>query len=279
VVAVYVAAGEHSGTEQEAASGSGGAAIIHYVVRQTLVPPDGSPQLVSTDERWQLGDGPRARTVSHLEGAGPLQGQTSESVVTSTQTLTYVPASETESEQIIRYRASDDFAAIPEDPPTFAAPPIGGSPEVGDPRTVPDRLANGDEDVTQLADATVRDIAVKQFQVGDCGEPTRTERSSDTQTLETVPHRAIVALTRDTLTPVRVTHEPCPTDKPDGLGTRILDYLSFEELPATPQNMGLLELSPHPGVPTVDGIAIDKAEEHDDAATPTPTPDAPRTGG
>jgi hypothetical protein len=43
--------------------------------------------------------------------------------------------------------------------------------------------------------------------------------------------------------------------------------------------MQLLELSPHPGVPVVDGIEIDKAEERDEArpaptVTPTPTPTA-----
>jgi hypothetical protein len=289
VVAVSIAGSERSGEEQEAISGSGGAAIIHYVVRETWGGPDGTRQPAFTHEHWQLGDGSRARTVSHWEGAGPLQGTTTEDVATSTQTLAYRPASEHQSATIIRYRASDDFEAIPEDPPTFGAPPIGGSPEVGDPRAVPDRLADGDDDVTQLADATVRDIAVEQFQVGDCGESTSSKRKSDRDAAVPVPQRAIVALARDTLTPVRVTYEPCRSDEALGHETRILDYVSFEELAHTPENLKLLELSPHPGVPVVDGIEIDKAEERDEAGTtpepvPTPTPDqgtlvAPSNGG
>jgi hypothetical protein len=265
VVAVWISGGERRGEEREATSGSGGGAIIHYVVRESFGVPDGSPQPVGTHERWQLEDGSRARTVSHWEAAGPLQGTTSEDVVTSAQTLAYRPASEDEPARIIRYRASDDFEAIPEDPPTFAAPPIGGSSEVGDPRDVPDRLAAGDKDVTRLADATVRNIAVKQYQVGSCAS---------------VSQRAVVALARDTLAPVRVTHEPCPSDTPQPLETRILDYLSFEELRPTPQNQELLELSPRPGVPVVDGIEIDKAEERDEAGpAPTPTPIVPPAGG
>jgi hypothetical protein len=290
VVAVSIGGSDRSGDEQEAASGSGGAAIIHYVVRESWGAPDGSRQPAFTHEHWQLEDGSRARTISHWEGAGPLQGKTTEDVATTTQTLAYRPDSEQQSASIIRYRASDDFAAIPEDPPTFGAPPIGGSPEVGDPRAVPGRLADGDEDVTQLADATVRDIAVKQFQVGDCGESTSTKRKSGRAAVA-VPQRAIVALARDTFAPVRVTFEPCPSGQALPHDGRILDYVSFEELAHTPENLKLLELSSYPGVPVVDGIEIDRAEERDEAgatpeAVPTPasTPDqgalvAPSNGG
>jgi hypothetical protein len=270
VVVVAVWAGEPSGDEEEAVTGSGGAAIIHYVVREGFGAPDGSRQPAATHEHWQLEDGSRARTVSRWEAPGPLQGTTSEDVVTGTQSLAYRPASEEQPARIIRYRASDDFAAIPEDPPPFAAPPIGGSPAVGDPRTVPDRLAAGDGDVSRLPDATVRDVAVKRFQVGDCGESTSGRRNT-TPPVDTVSQRAIVALARDTLTPVRVTLEPCRMP----VGPVVLDYLSFEELAATPENLELLELSPHPGVPVVDGIEIDKAEERDEARpAPTPTPTA-----
>jgi hypothetical protein len=279
-VAMSVSGDEGSGDEQDATSGLGGAAIIHYIVRESSGSSDGSRQPVVTSENWQLEDGSRARTVPHWEAAGPLQGTTSEDVVTSTLSLAYRPASQGQSATIIRYRASDDFAAIPEDPPPFGAPPIGGSSEVGDPRTVPDRLAAGDKDVAQLADATVRGIAVKQFEVGNCGESTSTGRNRDLQAAVPVPQPAIVALARDTLTPVRVTQQPCPSDTPEPSDTRILDYLSFEDLPTTPENLKLLELSPHPGVGVVDGIEIDKAEERDDAArTPTPTPTAPGAGG
>jgi hypothetical protein len=282
VVAVSIA-GSGRSEEREAASGSGGGVIIHYTVRESWVAPDGSRQPAFTHEHWQLEDGSRARTVSDWEGAGPLQGKTTEDVVTSTQTLAYRPGSDDQSASIIRYRATDDYAAIPEDPPTFGAPPIGGSPDVGDPRTVPGRLADGDEDVTQLADGTVRDIAVKQFQVGDCREATRTKRKGD-QVAVRMPQRAIVALARETLAPVRVTYEACRGDRATALEGRILDYLSFEELAHTPENLKRLELSPYPGVPVVDGIDIDKAEERDEGGpapesvpTPTATP-APDEG-
>jgi hypothetical protein len=276
VVALSVSGGERGGDEREAGRGTGGAAIVHYVVRERWGAPDGSQQPAFTHERWQLDDGSRARTVSRWEGEGPLQGTTSEDVVTSTQTLAYRPATEDGPANIIRYRASDDFAAIPEDPPAFAAPPIGGSSEVGDPRAVPGRLADGDDDVTQLEDTTVRGIPVTQFQVGDCRESTP---NNDADGPVALPQRAIVALTRDSLTPVRVTHEPCSSDLPEGLDARTLDYLSFEVLTPTPENLAQLEMSPHPGVPVVDGIEIDKAEERDEAAPrPTPTPEAPRTG-
>ena len=85
----------------------------------------------------------------------------------------------------------------------------------------------------------------------------------------------IVSLARDTQAPVRITYEPCSDD---GFPvTRILDYLSFDELPQTSGNLRRLELSPHPGVPVVDGIEIDKREERSDPAQnlrPTPTPRA-----
>ena len=270
IVVVAVWGGEPGGDEEEAASGSRGAAIIHYVVRERI-----GRQLAATHEHWQLDDGSRARTISHWEAPGPLQGTTSEDVVSSTQTLAYRPASEQQDASIIRYRASDDFAAIPEDPPTFAAPPIGGSPEVGDPRALPERLAAGDKEVKGLPDATVRDVAVKQFQVGDCRESTSAQPST-TPPVDTMSERAVVALARDTLEPVRVTFEACQLP----VGSRVLDYLSFEELAQTPENLELLDLSPHPGVPVVDGIDIDKAEERDEAGPPpTPTPTAPLTGG
>jgi hypothetical protein len=79
---------------------------------------------------------------------------------------------------------------------------------------------------------------------------------------------------------VRVTEEPCPNDTLQPVDTRVLDYLSFEELPPTPENLKLLELSRHPGVPVVDGIEIDKAEKRDEAGpAPTPTPTAAPPGG
>jgi hypothetical protein len=275
VVVVAVWGGERGRDEVEAVSGSRGAAIIHYVVRESIGAPDGSRQPAATHEYWQLQDGSRARTVSHWEAPGPLQGTTSEDVVTGTESLAYRPASEGQPATIIRYRPSDDFAAIPEDPPTFAAPPIGGSPEVGDPRAVPDRLAVGDKEVRRLPDATVRDVAVKQFQVGDCAESTSSRRNT-TPPVDTISQRAIVALARDTLAPVRVTLEPCRLP----VGSRVLDYLLFEELAPTPENRELLELSPHPGVTVVDGIEIDKAEERDEPGpAPTPTPTAASTGG
>ncbi len=271
VVAVSIAGSDGSGDEQEIAGGSGGAAIIHYVVRETW----GAGQPAFTHERWQLEDGSRARTVSQWEGEGPLQGTTTEDVVTSTQTLAYRPGTEHEPARIIRYRATDDFAAIPEDPPSFGAPPIGGSPEVGDPRALPARLADGDPDVTQLSGATIRGIAVERYRVGDCGEAP----SSD-QVVVPLLQRAVVALARDTHTPVRVTFESCPGGGSVGLEDRILDYDSFEVLPHTPANLERLELSPHPGVPVVDGIEIDMAEERDEAGeaprpVPTPTPPPP----
>jgi hypothetical protein len=265
LAAVAVWGGERGADEEEAVSGSRGAAIIHYVVRESLGAPDGSRQPVATHEHWQLQDGSRGRTVSRWVAPGPLEGTTSEDVVTRSQSLAYRPASEEQPATIIRYRPSDDYAAIPQqDPPTFAAPPIGGSPEVGDPRAVPDRLAVGDKEVSRLPDATMRGVAVEQFQVGEC------DKAASIPPAVTMPQRAIVALARDTLTPVRVTLEPCL----QSVGSRVLDYLSFEELAPTPENRALLELSPHPGVPIVDGIDIDKAEERDEPApmaTPTPT--------
>jgi len=105
--------------------------------------------------------------------------------------------------------------------------------------------------------------------VGDCDKATSSRRNA-TPPVVTMPQRAIVALARDTLTPVRVTLEPCRLS----VGSRVLDYLTFEELAPTPANRELLELSPHPGVPIVDGIDVDKAEDRDEpgpAPTPTPT--------
>jgi hypothetical protein len=270
VVAVSVSVDGGRGDEREATGGFGHAAITHYVVRESSGSPDGSRTPVSTSESWQLDDGSRARTITHWEGAGPMQGTTWEDVTTRTLSLAYRPASAGQSATIIRYRASDDFAAIPEEPPPFGAPPIGGSSVVRDPRTVPDRLAAGDKDVAPLADATVRGIAVKRFEVGRCGE--------SASAVPPTPQRAIVALARDTLAPVRVTERSCPSDTHEPSGTRVLDYISFEELPATPHNLQLLDMSPHPGVDIVDGIDIDKAEERDGTA-PAPTPTATRAGG
>ena len=269
VVAVMASGGDRS-DEQEAVMGSGSVPIVHYVVRESDSIPGGRPSVVSTQEIWQLADGARARTITHWEGAGPLKGTTSEDVVTRTEQLSFRQGDDQRAAGIIRYRSTDDFAAIPEQPPAFGAPAIGGSREVGDPRRLADRLARGDKDVVKLPGATVRGIEVDRFQIGDCRDAARAD------TPVAAPHRVIVALARDTQAPVRITYEPCSSD---GFPlTRILDYLSFDELPQTPGNLRRLELSPHPGVPVVDGIEIDKREERLDpaqTARPTPTPRAP----
>ena len=277
VVAVAVSGGDDPRGEQEVPGGTSGAGILHYVVRETW--GEGEPSV--TSEHWQLEDGSRARTISHYQGDGPLKGTTSEDVVTPTETLAYRPSTEQGPASIIRYRESDDFASIPEEPPAFAAPIIGGSGDVGDPRTLPDRVARGDEHVRQLEDGTVRDIPVERFQVGDCGDAASREQKPDADGVVKVLEQATVALARDTHVPVRVELAPCSSDLPPILDRRVLDYLTFEELDASPENLKQLELSPHPGVPVVDGIEIDKAEERDEAgpqpsATPfvTPTPPA-----
>jgi hypothetical protein len=264
LIAVLVSVGDRSDEELVATGGSTGGAIIHYVVRERFGAPEGSLIPGFTDERWQREDGSRARIVTHYDAAGPLHGTESEDVLTSSESLAYRPAVGGQPARIIRYRATDDFASVHEEPPPFGAPAIGGSSAVGDPRSVPQRMADGDTNITPLPDATVRGIAVKQFQVGDC-------RGSTGQ-------QATVALARDTLAPVRVTHEAC---QPDGAlsKTRVLDYLSFEELDPTPENLKLLDLSARPGVPIVDGIDIDKAEQRQDAGpAPTATPTPERSG-
>jgi hypothetical protein len=276
-VVMSASSGDGGRDEQEVTSGFGGASLIRYAVRESYGSPDGSRHPVASSETWQLADGSRSRTVSHWLADGPLHGTTTEDALTRTLSLAYRPGSQGHPATIIRYRRSDDFDAIHEEPPPFGAPPIGGSAEVGDPRTLPDRLAAGDKDVAQLPDATVRGIAVKQFRVGRCHAAGR-----DAQGVVALPQRAIVAIARDTLAPVRVTEELCPQitrlgSRPDDTAgaeeSRILDYASFEELPATPENLDRLELSPHPGVKIVDGIEIDKQEDRADTPrAPTPTP-------
>jgi hypothetical protein len=121
---------------------------------------------------------------------------------------------------------------------------------------------------------------VWQFRVGDCSEPTRT-RTLDGGTVATdVAEYAVVSLARDTGFPVRVVIRACDSGEPLS-ENRTLDFTAFEELPATPENVAQLEMSPHPGVPIVDGVEIDRQEERDAAAdavpTPTPTPQSTPT--
>ena len=151
--------------------------------------------------------------------------------------------------------------------------------EVGDPRTLPLRAERGEDGVSALGAATVRDTAVRQFRVGDCSEPTRRRAlGGGTVALELAEY-AVVSLARDTGFPVRVVIRGCDSEALSE--NRTLDFTAFEELPATPENLAQLEMSPHPGVPIVDGVEIDRREERDEAAgavpTPTPTPQSTPT--
>jgi hypothetical protein len=252
----------------EGAPGSG-MPVVHYVVRETS---DGErPQFMGTTEIWRLDDGSRARVVSRFGDV------TTEEVVTESERLTFLPEQSPRpgGPTIIRYRAGDDFGFVDDpsfEPPEFGAPPIVRG-EVGDPRTLPLRAERRDDGISELGAATVRDTAVRQFRVGDCSQPTRT-RALDGGTAATdVAEYAVVSLERDTGFPVRVVIRACDPGEPF-VEDRTLDFTSFEELPPTPENLAQLEMSPHPGVPIVDGVKIDRQEERDKAAgaVPTPTP-------
>jgi hypothetical protein len=139
--------------------------------------------------------------------------------------------------------------------------------EVGDPPTLPLRAERGDDGVSELGAATVRDIPVTQYRVGDCSEQTRTETSGDVTIATDVADYAVVSLARDTGFSVRVVIRTCDADDPFGMD-RTLDFTTFEELPGTPENLARLELSLHPGVPVVDGVDIDREEAASEASDP-----------
>jgi len=245
------------------------------VVRETY---DGErPQVMGTTEIWRLDDGSRARVVSRYGDF------TTEEVVTESERLTFLaqqsprPGGST----IIRYRASDDFSFV--DDPTFEPPDFGAPPivlgDVGDPRTLPLRAERGEDGVSALGAATVRDIPVRQFRAGDCSEPTRTRELDGGRVATHVAEYAVVSLARDGGFPVRAVIRGCESGEP--LSDRTLDFTAFEELPATPENLARLEMSPHPGVAVVDGVEIDRREERDEAAgvvpAATPTPQSTPT--
>jgi hypothetical protein len=254
--------------EQEVPAGSG-APVVHYVVRETL---DGVPaQSSGTTEVWRLDDGSRARIVTRYGD------HTTEEAVTESERLTFLPEGSPRpgGPTIIRYRAGDDFGFV--DDPTFTPPEFGAPPivrgEVGDPRTLPMRAERGERGVSVLGGATVRDTAVREYRVGDCSEPTRSRDLGGGAVVTDVAEYAVVSLARDTGFPVRVVIRACAAGEPSS-EDRTLDFIAFEELPATPENLAELEMSPHPGVPVVDGVKIDRREERDEAlgAVSTPTP-------
>jgi hypothetical protein len=259
----------------EGAPGSG-VPVVHYVVRETY---DGErPQFMGTTEIWRLDDGSRARVVSRYGDFA------TEEVVTESERLTFIPQQSPRpgGPTIIRYRAGDDFGFVDDptfEPPAFGAPPIVRG-EVGDPRTLPLRAERGEDGVSSLGAATVGDTAVRQFRVGDCSEPTRTRALGGGMVATDVAEYAVVSLARDTGFPVRVVIRACDSGEPSS-ENRTLDFTAFEELPATAENLAQLEMSPHPGVPIVDGVKIDRQEERDEAAdavpTPTPTPQSTPT--
>jgi hypothetical protein len=246
-----------------------GVPVVHYVIRETY---DGErPQVMGTTEIWRLDDGSRARIVSRYADV------TTEEVVTGSERLTFIreesprPGGPT----IIRYRVGDDFGFVDDptfEPPEFGAPPIVRG-EVGDPRTLPMRAERGERGVSVLGAATVRDMAVREYRVGDCSEPTRSRDLGGGAVVTDVAEYAVVSLARDTGFPVRVVIRACAAGEPSS-EDRTLDFIAFEELPATPESLAQLEMSPHPGVPVVDGVKVDRQEERDEAvdAVPTPTP-------
>lgn len=224
--------------------------ILHYTQRWTDPGSRVSPQqTLGTVEVWQAGDGSRQRVVQNLGG---ISGH--ESVLDADGSRTYVP----ERDAIIEY---DERAERPAEPAGV------GRPDLGDPRELLERTRSGDETVTELGEATVRGIPVLQFRVGECRiGPLRQIGKNGTS--QEIGRALIVSVDRDDFTPVRVEEPPCETPPADAEGLRLaempgvtLDYLHFDVLPATEENQRLLELSPHPGAPVLDGERIDAEEE------------------
>jgi hypothetical protein len=252
-----------------------GIPILHYVVRETL--GGDRPQLMGTTETWRLDDGSRARTLFRLQESAQQPAISTEEVVTESESLSYVPEqSAPGGMRIVRYRASDDFSFIDDPsfvPPQFGAPPVV-TKEVGDPRTLRARAEQGADEVTALGDAVVRGISVRQYKVGDCGAKTSTRSIGENSTIVDVAEYQVVSLARDTGFPVQAQVRPCDADDEYG-EVRTLDYLKFEELPGTPENLEKLQMSPHPGVPVADGVEIDRQEELDDARDPNSSCEQP----
>jgi len=273
VAALAVAVGLlTTSADERPAAGAAESTIVHYRIASTwsVRAGTGTSQDMGWTEVWQSSDGTRQRTLERTpdEHTAPNARGVAETLLTGSQSLTYIPASG----QIIRYRADDDFS-FQDDPSAALTPPdfspaglggVGSPRAVGDPRELPDRAAGGDELVRALGDATVRDIPVRQFEVGDCTKPARTRRTGPNSTITDTPERSVVSLSRETGEPIRVEISACDPDADPVSPTRTLDYDFFEVLPATPENRELLEMAPHPGVQIVDGIDIDRAEERDE---------------
>jgi hypothetical protein len=111
------------------------------------------------------------RYEAEVGDAGP-----AERLVTERESLTYLP----DDRRIIRYKPGDEDRIHYDDGPPFVppAPPAaaGTPPAVGDPRTVPARLAQGDPAVSALPHGEVGGVAVRRFEVDACrtgpdGEP------------------------------------------------------------------------------------------------------------
>jgi hypothetical protein len=119
---------------------------------------------------------------------------------------------------------------------------VGGGTPRDDLAPLVERARNREENLSLTGETTIRGIPVYELRVEHWFMP------ADERPPRPIPpgYHRLIYVDRERFLPVRVVE-----GAPGGVVNAITDYVVAERLPRTPQNEGLLRLSPHPGAKKV----------------------------
>jgi hypothetical protein len=137
---------------------------------------------------------------------------------------------------------------------------LGGQDVTDDLESLVQEAEGGVQNIHVAGQTTIRGSSVYELRI-DYTVPVVADPSGATITnptgLPTTPVRlsTLVYVDSQTFLPVRIVDlgPPAPAVGPGAVVERVTDYVLAERLPDTPQNQGLLGLSPHPGATEVAG--------------------------
>jgi hypothetical protein len=214
VVALWPTSGHSSDVIASAAAAlSEPDTILHFKTQSNHEPPG---------EEWHTSDGRESRVVIYTDKV------TLESVLNYDKGFwdSYVPARN----EIERY-APKDF--LHHGPQTVDSSAPGAIDDYGNLKALLDRARDGDAGVHLDGDATIRGISTYALRMDFTF---KTAQGSE-------PGTRILYVDREHFLPVRLVEHVSGAPAIDD----VTDYLDVEQLPRTPGNERLLQMSPHPG--------------------------------